>query len=149
MRKLKVLDERELVIRGNVMMHTLALTVALFLINFTLYTFGFSWAPGRYSDMIILLLALAWLVIEMAAQGVYPMGRRRQLALDLVLGAVGLAWAGFSVYDMVSGEAVFADGMLSETGCFLVGGIIMILVPLLFFLVGKKPDEEEEGEEIV
>ncbi len=134
------LDERQLLLRGNVYKHSLILMMALLLIDGFLRDEGMVWAQGMWGNILIFWAGMGLALVEFILRDILPRSRR-QNSLYIFLGLCGLVLA------VLIGTSIFIEnGALNTRGAGLIQAAVMLGVCLLFIgkrvYDGRRRDEE-------
>lgn len=73
-----MLDERQLMLRGNVFKHGLYTLIGLLLLNAFLYGIGFEWASGKWPELTLILFTVMVCSIEFIYYEIYPLTEKNQ-----------------------------------------------------------------------
>lgn len=93
------LDERELLIRGNIFKHGWMWTLALLIINAIVCDIlEHRIFAGIWDSLVILSFAVAFTNIEMIYYQIYPMSKAVNRRLFIFIGVVGLVFIGAGLY---------------------------------------------------
>jgi len=140
------LDERQLLLRGNVYQHSLALVLALLLINGFLKDCGITWAQGMWENILIFWAGAGLGMAEFILRDINPRNRRMDIlyitmgicsVVLLVLGAINV---------FAERRSLMEDGMLNHLGAGLIQAVVMLGLGVLF--LGKRVyDKRHMGEE--
>ncbi|MCI9193717.1 hypothetical protein [Acutalibacter muris] len=140
------LDERQLLLRGNVYKHSLILMMALLLIDGFLRDEGIVWAQGMWGNILIFWAGMGLALVEFILRDILPRSRR-QNSLYIFLGLCGLVLAvliGTSIF--IGHEPLIENGALNTRGAGLIQAAVMLGVCLLFIgkrvYDGRRRDEE-------
>lgn len=126
------LDERQLLLRGNVFKHTTVLLFALILINAMLKEYGITWAEGRNENLMIFWAGATLGLCEFSLRGVNPASRRN----NILYGFFGICGGGLLILgllDLADGHPLVANGMLTTLACSLLLGACYLLIWLTSF----------------
>lgn len=139
------LDERQLLLRGNVYQHSLALVFALLLFNGFLKDEGIVWAQGMWENILIFWAGAGLGMVEFILRDINPRSRRMDM-LYIMLGICGmmmLAMGSFNVF--VEHRAVTEDGALNAIGAGMISAVVMCGELLLF--LGKRIYDKRSKDE--
>lgn len=129
------LDERQLLLRGNVYKHSLIVFMALLLIDGFLKEEGIVWAQGMWGNLLIFWAGAGLAMAEFILRGILPRSPR-QNSLYIALGLCGLVLAVLgSIHVFVEHEPLTEGGALNSLGAGLIQAAVMLAVCLLF--IGK------------
>lgn len=129
------LDERQLLLRGNVYKHSLIVFMALLLIDGFLKEEGIVWAQGMWGNLLIFWAGAGLAMAEFILRGILPRSPR-QNSLYIGLGLCGLVLAVLgSIHVFVEHEPLTEGGALNSLGAGLIQAAVMLAVCLLF--IGK------------
>ncbi len=130
------LDERQLLLRGDVYKHMLILVLALLLCNGFLKEEGIVWAQGMWENILIFWAGATLGIGEMILRDITPRGSRQNI-LYIFFGICGgvLLILG-SIHIFAEGQALLENGALTSLGAGLISGLCMAAVFLLF--LGKR-----------
>lgn len=142
------LDERQLLIRGNIFKHGLFIVSILIFLNSMINIFlGFEWASGRWSELTILLLAVTICCIEFICYDIYPFIEKRQKYLIYFLGAYGVVSICLCLYEMITLNITpIADGNLSSHILGVLHGSMFLSI-YITYTCKKIYDRKIESEE--
>lgn len=137
------LDERQLMMRGNVFQHMAVLLMMLLLLNGFMKDYGVSWAPGMWENMLILWAGIFLGLTEYILRDITPAGSRQGL---LYIGH-GLCGAVLLVLDLGhilgEGSPLAANGALTEDGAHLIFALEMLGIFLVY--LGKRLFDRFQG----
>lgn len=120
------LDERQLLLRGNVFQHMVILMLSLLLINGFLKEEGITWAPGMWENMLILWAGIGLGLTEYILRGITPAGAR-QSTLYIFEGICGGVLLALSLTHILGeGRPLAADNALTEEGAHLIFALVMV-----------------------
>ncbi len=143
MKKLKQLDELELLKRGNVFKHGLFALGGLLLANTLLYSLGIEWASGKWAELTILLFVVALCSIELICYGIYPLTEKRQKGLIYFSGLLGTMAIIAGIYDLVSEKAGgVVNGKITDSALSIVYGILFTAIFIAYKLKSKHESDE-------
>ncbi len=126
------LDERQLLLRGNVYKHSLIVLMALLLIDGFLREEGIVWAQGMWGNVLILWAGMGLAMAEFILRGVLPRSPR-QNSVYILLGICGLMLLALGVPHIFLDHApLIEDGALTTLGAGLIQAAVMIGLCLLF-----------------
>lgn len=129
------LDERQLLLRGNVFQHVVVLLFGLIFLNAMLKDCGVTWAEGKGENLIIFWAGAALGLCEFILRGLNPAGRRQGVLFGF-FGLGGAVLAGLSLSHMLaSRHPFFANHMLTGTAVALIQGAAMLAI--FFTYLGK------------
>lgn len=139
------LDERQLLLRGNVYKHSLIVFMALLLIDGFLKEEGVVWAQGMWGNILIFWAGTGLAMFEFILRDILPRSPR-QNSLYIGLGLCGLVLAVLgSIHVFVEHEPLTEGGALNSLGAGLIQAAVMLAVCLLF--VGKQICERRRKDE--
>jgi uncharacterized membrane protein HdeD (DUF308 family) len=146
--KIKKLDELQYIKRGNIFKHCLFTVIGLLLLHILATELGIVFTSQRNALLLIVFFIISLFCVEMIYHGIYPLSEKRQKFLYIVMGLCGIVIIAASVYDMVSGNAGFAEnGLLSDSGAgVFIGGLsLAIFVAYIIKSVfgGKNKNRDE------
>jgi hypothetical protein len=125
------LDERELMIRGDIFKRMFWILAALVFINGWLaQMFNIVWADTYYSNMIILFTAIAVGTNEMIFRGIWLQNTKYPWAV-LLLGICGLFLFVMNIIHLVQGDEFISNGALTDTS-----GSLIYSLPILSMGIG-------------
>ncbi len=125
------LDERQLLMRGNVFQHTMILYMALILVNGFLKDCGIVWAQGFGEGMILFWAGAVLAMSEYILLDILPKDGRNA-AVYILEGVCGVVLLLLSLTDLAAGKPFAEDGALTHDGCHLVIGGLMTFILLVF-----------------
>lgn len=146
-RNCDTLDERQLLIRGNVFQHTMIFYMTAILVNGWLTECGIVWAPGMMEELIIFWLGMDLALCEYILRDVTPRGGRNDL-LYIFQGICGGMLAILNCFHIADGRPLVNGSGLTEEGGHMTIAALMLVIFLTY--LGKriydrfKPVEEEE-----
>lgn len=128
------LDERQLMIRGNIYYQALSLISALIIVNFYVKTFlNIQWAYGEWDYLLILFIGLLWIFIRFIICDIYPLSKMKYRILFIFLGCYGFGFGGFGIYQILTGDALFIEnGAISNIGAFILFAGIYAIIFLVY-----------------
>lgn len=139
------LDERQLLLRGNVYKHALILILALLLLDGFLKGEGIVWAQGMWGNILIFWAGTGLAMFEFILRDILPRSPR-QNSLYIALGICGLVLAAFgSIRVFAEHEPLTEGGALNTLGAGLIQAAVMLAVCLLF--IGKQVHDRRRGDE--
>ena len=129
------LDERQLLLRGNVFQHVVVLLFGLIFLNAMLKDCGVTWAEGKGENWIIFWAGAALGLCEFILRGLNPAGRRQGVLFGF-FGLSGAVLAGLSLSDVLAeGQPLLSGQMLTGTAVTLIQGAAMLAI--FFTYLGK------------
>ncbi len=145
--KIKNLDERQLIIRGNIFKHGLFMLVGLLLLNSFLYNMGVDWATGKWAELTIILFTIICCSIEFIYYDIYPLTKSTHKFGILLLGLFGLISIGLCIYEMqVEKIAFIVNGKVTDDGLGIIFGFMFLSIPaaklIKSFYVNNKNEED-------
>lgn len=130
------LDERQLLLRGNVYKHSLIVFMALLLIDGFLKEEGIVWAQGMWGNLLIFWAGTGVAMVEFILRDILPRSPRQNF-LYIALGLCGLVLAVLgSIRIFAEHEPLTEGGALNTLGAGLIQAAVMLAVCLLF--IGKQ-----------
>ena len=139
------LDERQLLLRGNVYKHSLIVFMALLLVDGFLKEEGIVWAQGMWGNILIFWAGMGVAMVEFILRDILPRSRR-QNSLYIVLGICGLMLAVLgSIHIFIDHEPLVENGALTTLGAGLIQAAVMLGVCLLF--IGRQIYERRRRDE--
>ncbi len=130
------LDERQLLLRGNVYKHSLIVLMALLLTDGFLKGEGIVWAEGMWGNILILWAGMGVGMVEFILRDILPRSPR-QNSLYITLGICGLILLVMgSIHIFAEHEPLTEGGALNTLGAGLIQAVVMISVCLLF--IGRR-----------
>lgn len=141
----KHLDERQLLIRGDIFKHGLCILTILIFSNSILNLFyNFEWADGRWSELTIILFTITVCSIEFISYAIYPLKEKRQKYLIYILGAFGVISIVLCLYEMVTlNISVIMNGKLSSNALGILYGIMFLSIFITYILKNVYSKENE------
>lgn len=137
------LDERQLLLRGNVFQHGFILLVAALGVNAFLKDQGIVWAEGMWENILIVWAAITLCFCEFIFLEIYPMGTG-QSTFYIILGITGLFLMGFSIFHFAVGDEVFLTGRtVTSQGAMSIEAALMLLIFLTY--VGRTIYKKRKG----
>ena len=129
------LDERQLLLRGNVFQHVVVLLFGLIFLNAMLKDCGVTWAEGKGENLIIFWAGATLGLCEFILRGLNPAGRRQGVLFGF-FGLSGAVLAGLSLSDVLAeGQPLLSGQMLTGTAVALIQGAAMLAI--FFTYLGK------------
>lgn len=126
---LKNLDERELMLRGNIFKHCTLLLCGMLLLSIMLKQLSIIWAPGIYPEMIMLAVIVMVVNVQMIHHEIYQMSKARLSFVFGVLGVTGAALITLSILDMVrDGIGLLEGSGLSSGSAGIITGLCYVIV---------------------
>ena len=126
------LDERQLLIRGNVFQHMTVLLLSLLLLNGFLKDEGITWAPGMWENILILWAGLGLGLTEYILRDIAPAGCRQNIlyTFEGICGGILLVLSLGHV--LGEGRPLAANGALTLEGAHLISALVMVGIFLVF-----------------
>lgn len=139
------LDERQLMIRGNIFKHGWALSLSLLVINTVLQDiFGHRIFIGLWDSLFILALTVSVATIEMIYYEIYPLTKQVHKRLYILLGIMGFVFIGFGLYYiLMEQEPILVAGMVNIAPSMICVGACYLSVYIAYLIVEKLRQEEE------
>lgn len=129
------LDERQLLLRGNVFQHVVVLLFGLIFLNAMLKDCGVTWAEGKGENLIIFWAGATLGLCEFVLRGLNPAGRRQGVLFGF-FGLSGAVLAGLSLsHVLAEGQPLLSGQMLTGTAVALIQGAAMLAI--FFTYLGK------------
>lgn len=146
--KYKKLDERQLLIRGNIFKHGFFIMTILIFCNSMLYTFySFEWTTGKWSELTIVLLTTTVCCVEFIYHDIYPITEKRQKHMIYFMGIFGVVSIGLCLYEMSADNIpAIADGKLTANLLGILYGFMFLTVFITYIckLIHNKKVEMED-----
>ena len=147
MRKIKKLDELQLLKRGNIFKHGMICLIGLLLLNTLLYSQGIEWASGKWAELTIILFTIVLCSIEFILYDIYPLTENKQKHLIYFLGLFGFVALIDCIYDLIVGKSgIVVDGKITETALGIIYGLMFISVFVVYKLK-KQYNAKHENDE--
>lgn len=147
MRKIKKLDELQLLKRGNIFKHGMFCLIGLLLLNTLLYSQGIEWASGKWAELTIILFTIVLCSIEFILYDIYPLTENMQKHLIYFLGLFGFVALIACIYDLIVGKSgIVVDGKITETTLGIIYGLMFISVFVVYKLK-KQYNAKHENDE--
>ena len=147
MRKIKKLDELQLLKRGNIFKHGMFCLIGLLLLNTLLYSQGIEWASGKWAELTIILFTIVLCSIEFILYDIYPLTENKQKHLIYFLGLFGFVALIDCIYDLIVGKSgIVVDGKITETALGIIYGLMFISVFVVYKLK-KRYNAKHENDE--
>ena len=147
MRKIKKLDELQLLKRGNIFKHGMFCLIGLLLLNTLLYSQGIEWASGKWAELTIILFTIVLCSIESILYDIYPLTENKQKHLIYFLGLFGFVALIACIYDLIVGKSgIVVDGKITETALGIIYGLMFISVFVVYKLK-KQYNAKHENDE--
>ena len=147
MRKIKKLDELQLLKRGNIFKHGMFCLIGLLLLNTLLYSQGIEWASGKWAELTIILFTIVLCSIEFILYDIYPLTENKQKQLIYFLGLFGFVALIACIYDLIVGKSgIVVDGKITETALGIIYGLMFISVFVVYKLK-KQYNAKHENDE--
>lgn len=145
--KKEKLDERQLLIRGNIFKHGFLVLVSLIFCNALLGIYGgFEWATGKWPELTILLFAITVCCVEFILYDIYPLTEKRQRYLIYFMGAFGVVSIGACLYEMLAQNIpALVEGTLTPNALGIVYGGMFLSICLTYIgkaVYNKKVEQE-------
>lgn len=144
------IDERQILIRGNIYKHMFILMGVLFLLDALVKDFNFIWVEGIYSSILIVIFSIMVGSIEMILKNVYFTEGSRQKYFVLLLGGISIVSCILTIIEMINQKGnIILNGKLSKDGAFLsISGSILIIA--VIFVIqqfrNSKLEEQQDNE---
>lgn len=128
------LDERQLLLRGNVFQHVVIVLMVLLIGNGFLKDCGIIWAEGMWENILIFWAGAGVGMVEFILRDITPAGSRQNLLyiFEGVCGTVLLVLGGTHV--LVQGQPLVRDGILTALAAELLSAAAMVAIFLVFFI---------------
>ena len=147
MRKIKKLDELQLLKRGNIFKHGMFFLIGLLLLNTLLYSQGIEWTSGKWAELTIILFTIVLCSIEFILYDIYPLTENKQKHLIYFLGLFGFVALIACIYDLIVGKSgIVVDGKITETALGIIYGLMFISVFVVYKLK-KQYNAKHENDE--
>ena len=147
MRKIKKLDELQLLKRGNIFKHGMFFLIGLLLLNTLLYSQGIEWASGKWAELTIILFTVVLCSIEFILYDIYPLTENKQKHLIYFLCLFGFVALIDCIYDLIVGKSgIVVDGKITETALGIIYGLMFISVFVVYKLK-KQYNAKHENDE--
>ena len=140
------LDERQLMMRGNVFQHPMILYMVLILLNGWLHEEGVHWAGGLHEGMIIFWLGACLALCEYILRGITPAGSSNDI-IYIMDGICGGALLILNMFHLADGSPLVSGASLTSEGGHLVVALLMLSVFCTYLvkrLAGRKETAEDE-----
>lgn len=146
--KKRQLDERQLLIRGNIFKHGLFIILMLIFCNSMLEThFDFAWATDSWSELTIILFTITVCFIEFIYYDIYPLTENRQKLLMRFFGLLGVVSIGVCIYEMIAENiSAIVDGKLTTNILGVLYGCMFLSIFITYIcktLHNKKIEMED------
>ena len=127
------LDERQLMIRGDIFMHGYFIIGALLILYAFILDAGLFEIEGVFSNIVILGISGTICVIEKIYRDVVDTSNIRMMILIIMLGVIGITSMVNGIMSAVSnGEILMSASMLSQTGSIILISVCEILIVLVY-----------------
>ena len=147
MRKIKKLDELQLLKRGNIFKHGMFCLIGLLLLNTLLYSQGIEWASGKWAELTIILFTIVLCSIEFILYDIYPLTENKQKHLIYFLGLFGFVALIACIYDLIVGKSgIVVDGKITETALGIIYWLMFISVVVVYKLKKQYKAKHENDE---
>ena len=147
MRKIKKLDELQLLKRGNIFKHGMFCLIGLLLLNTLLYSQGIEWASGKWAELTIILFTIVLCSIEFILYDIYPLTENKQKHLIYFFFFFGFVALIDCIYDLIVGKSgIVVDGKITETALGIIYGLMFISVFVVYKLK-KQYNAKHENDE--
>lgn len=147
MRKIKKLDELQLLKRGNIFKHGMFCLIGLLLLNTLLYSQGIEWASGKWAELTIILFTIVLCSIEFILYDIYPLTENKQKHLIYFWGLFGFVALIACIYDLIVGKSgIVVDGKITETALGIIYGLMFISVFVVYKLKKQYSAKHENDE---
>ena len=131
------LDERQLLIRGDIFKHGFFLMGGLLLLYAYLSELGLIKIQGIWSNFLIMMISFAAVIIEKIIRDADDRTDKRMAVLVSLMGILGAAGLIMSIMDITSGGKSFLENReLTQSGTFMLLSIIEIIVFCTFVVKG-------------
>lgn len=146
--KLKKLDELQYIKRGNIFKHCFFTIIGLLMLHILATELGIVFTSQQNTLLLMVFFILSLFCIEMIYHGIYPLSEKRQKFLYMVMGICGITIIAASVYDIVTGDAGFAEnGLLSDSGAGVFIGCFSLAIFIAYVIkraYGGKTEKSDE-----
>lgn len=139
------LDERQLLIRGNIFQHGWMLSIALLVINMAFTDIvGHGIFINSWDSLFILALIVSITTIEMICYEIYPLSKSIHKKLYIVLGIFGFGFIGVGInYLIIVKEPIIVSGMINTAPAMISVGTCYLAVYITFVIKELFFKEEE------
>lgn len=119
--KLK-LDERQLLLRGNIYYQGLSLISGLLIFNFYIGTFlRLDWVYGEWDYLLILFVGITWICIRLTFCDIYPLTTLKYKLFFIFTGVYGIGILCFISYLFLFNQATFIlENQISNIGAMAI-----------------------------
>lgn len=126
------LDERQLIIRGNIFKHGLFIVASLILINSLLFThLSFQWASDRWAELTIILFTIVVCCVEFICYDIYPLAKNKMKFAIYLMGLVGIVSIVVCAYELIAENSrVLIDGVLNNNILGIFHGCLFLSIPI-------------------
>jgi hypothetical protein len=128
MKTKKQLDERQVLIRGEIYWHGLIAATLLLLGNAFLQSAGIVWASGFAQNVTILLAIFAVVSVEMIVRDVYFGQTGSNKAITLLFDLLAAVWAILPIRYAATGTVFFAAGAFTPEGESLPQFLLLLII---------------------
>ena len=145
--KSKHLDERQLIIRGNLFGRALVVSVVSMIVLYFLHGANILYIEAPLGYLTGMVVTLTVFLIDLIRNEVYPMGEKRHRILYTIFGLYGAGITAFGIWCAKNGEALVEGKTLMATGLLIFWGVLFMLVPIAYFIRAAKSKKSVEEEE--
>lgn len=144
------LDERQLLLRGNIYYQGLGIISSLLIVNFYIKTFfNLNWVYGDWDYLLILFIGITFICIRLTFCDIYPLTSIRYKIFFFFTGIYGIGILLFIAYLLFSNQTSFIiDNQISSIGgmvlfCTMYTAIFIGYLIKLFYDKYKNDMEDE------
>ena len=143
----KNLDERQLLVRGKIFMHTTFVFVGLLLLEIILQgIWQITFFDGIWSKVMIILFANSAMSSEMVWRDVHPLPLKPKIVLHTILEVMGIIIIIAAIVEFTNGANFTAEKALSETAAMLLMGVLFLCGGVIYFIKELKTKSKKEEE---
>ena len=139
-------DERQILIKGKIFMHSYYILIALLFINAFLNSFDIMWADGFHSSIIIAMLSLVISSSEGIIKDVFFIKPKERFAF-FVLPALGIYLLVLNIAHINDGDKIIAAGTVTRTGCSIITSVLLIIMGVIAGIKFARDKLSNNGEE--
>lgn len=139
------LDERQLLMRGNVYQHVVVILMALLLINGFLKDYNITWAEGMWENILIFWAGAGVGIAEFILQDINPKGVRQRILYGMFGACGGVLFILGGIHVLVQHRPLVENGMLTVMGAEMIQATVLLLEFALF--LGKRAHDKKARDE--
>lgn len=130
------LDERQLIIRGNVFFRTLLCIVTILMINFFFKQLTeIHWIVGDWDYMLLTMGGSISICIQLLYYGIYPWFNKKYHLLFWGIGIYGFTFMYITIFHYFKlSEPLITKGHLSEKSAFIIFSSYFIIIFIVYLV---------------